>query len=307
MSLSEARGPGGQPIALLGEAPYDGEALEALEGVRFRLPCGDPWIRKSNAPEHVYLESAREAWELTPEWMDFLDLESPANDIKRASRDIYLHHWAEHLGGRRVLDVGCGIGRLTHPFLDRGATVIGIDADLASLQRCAWYAARRPGYLDLYWTTTARLPEVGQFDTVVACESLNYVPDVQGAVAAIVERMVPGGVFLLAVEAEWGWVCGPDAPEGGLETALSGGVLDLPGDRWVRTMSREALCELLEAAGLVVEKVVPTHYLIDGPLEDVMPGSLSLEELLEAEERCRQHPVWAPLNRIWTAVARRPA
>ena len=31
-----------------------------------------------------------------------------------------------------------------------------------------------------------------------------------------------------------------------------------------------------------------------------------LEALLDVEEACRAHPVWRPLNRIWTAVAVKP-
>lgn len=303
MSLAHARGPDGQPICLPGDPPYDGDALEALEGVPFTLPCGDPWIKRGYSPEHTYLDEALAAWDENPEWMDFLDLDSPASDLKRASRDVYLHHWADWLDARRVLDVGCGIGRLTHPFMDRGATVIGVDADLGSLQRCAWYAARRAGHLDLYWTTTSKLPNIEPVDLIVACESLCYVPDLEGVLESLFERLRPGGVFLLSMEAEYGWAVGPDAPSDTLDAALSGDTVDAPGDRWVRTVGRDELQSLLEDAGFVVQDIVATHYLVDGPLESVMASASSLEELLQAEAACREHAVWGPLNRIWTAVA----
>ncbi len=306
MSLANAKRPDGSPLLLDGRPPYNGDALEALEGVEFRLPCGDSWIKRGHNPEHTYLDEALEAWKESPEWMDFLDLDSPASDLKRASRDVYLHHWHKYLDADQVLDIGCGIGRMTHPFLDRGATVIGVDADLGSLQRCAWYAARRPGKLDLHWTSTSALPHVDPVDVIVACESLCYVPDLEAVLRSLLQRLKPGGAFLLSMEAEYGWAVGPDAPCDTLESALSGGIVDAPGDRWVRTVGRDELASLLEDAGFIVEDIVATHYLVDGPLEDVMPSASSLEELLEAEATCREHPVWGPLNRIWTAVARRP-
>ena len=306
MSLATAKGPDGAPIELPGVSPYDGDALERLEGVSFRLPCGDAWIKRGHNPVHTYLEEALQAWSDNPEWMDFLDLNSPASDLKRASRDIYLHHWEGWLGAQRVLDIGCGIGRLTHPFMDRGATVIGVDADLGSLQRCAWYAARRAGKLDLHWTSTDHLPDERDFEVIVACESLCYVPNLESVLVELFERLRPGGAFLLSMEAEYGWAVAPDAPSDALDSALSGGVVDLPGDRWVRTVGRDELAALLEDAGFVVQEIVATHYLIDGPLEAVMASASSLEELLATEETCRHHPVWAPLNRIWTAIATRP-
>lgn len=303
MSLAHARGRNGRPIRLPGEAPFACADLAPLEGVAFTLPCEHAWLLEGRDAPHAYLDAAAEAWEAHPDWMDFLSLDSPGYDLKRAARDVYLHHWREWLDAARVMDVGCGVGRLTMPFLDRGATVWGVDGDLRSLQRCAWHAARRPGRLDLRWTSTARLPEVGELDAIVACESLCYVPDLEGALAACAARLRPGGALLISMEAEHGWAVAPDAPQDALHLALEGGVVDLPGERWVRTVSAEALRDLLASAGLDPVRVVATHYVVDGPLEGVMPTELTEEALLAAEARCRAHPVWAPLNRIWTAAA----
>ena len=120
---------------------------------------------------------------------------------------------------------------------------------------------------------------------------------------AIVARLKSGGALLLSVEARYGWAASEDAPPGTLDAALSGtGIVDVTGDRWVRTYERDEVVALLENAGLTVERLLPTHYMTDGPLERIMPEDVSLEQLLEAEERCRLHPVWSPLNRAWTAV-----
>jgi SAM-dependent methyltransferase len=239
--------------------------------------------------------------------MDFLDLGSPAWDIKRAARDLYLHALRPCVEGQlTVLDVGCGIGRLTQPLLDRGHTVIGVDGDLQSLQRCAWHAAGRAGALELHWSTPSSLPDV-QVDLAVAVEVLCYLEDPAAALAAVVERVRPGGRVFLSMEARWGWAAAPDAPAGGLDVALGEGtLLDLPGDRYVHLFDREGMEALLTGAGLEVEVIRPSHYLPDGPLEDLLPTDLTQEVLLALEERFRDHPVWGPMNRIWTAIGRVP-
>jgi SAM-dependent methyltransferase len=278
-----------------------------LVGVPFELPCEDPWIHGEGTAGHAYLDGARAAWRDHPEWMDFLDPASPCWDLKRAERDLYLHAWRAWRDAKRVLDVGCGIGRFVTAWLDRGADVWGVDGDLDSLRRCAWHAAGRPGRLDLHWSSVHRLPDVRDVDVVIACEVLCYVPDAHAALDAIFERLRPGGALLVSVEARWGWATGEDAPPGAMEEALAGtGTVDVPGDRWVHTYEGPELRTLLEAAGFDVIALDATHYVTDGPLERCMPPDVTLETLLAWEDRCRRHPVWGPLNRAWTGVAIKP-
>ena len=199
--------------------------------------------------------------------------------------------------------MGCGIGRFTTEFLDRGATVWGVDADLESLVRCAWHAARRPGRLDLSWSSVHALPRV-EVDVIVACEVLCYVPDLDTAMQELMSRLRPGGVLLLSLEARYGWATAEDAVPGQLEAALADqDILEgMPGRPWVRLHGYDEVCALLRRHGLDIEYVQATHYVTDGPLERVAPDSMSFEMLRDADDAARNHPVWAPLNRIWTAV-----
>ncbi len=305
MSLSRAKLPDGTPVSLPGEAPFASADLTPLRGVPFQLPCEDDFLDGTGTEAHAYLDGAASSWLEFPDWMDVVDAESPVHDIKAAERDLYLHWWREWLHAPTVLDVGCGVGRMTMPFLDRGATVIGVDGDLGSLQRCAWHAAERSGRLDLHWSSVHKLPP-GQFDVVIAAEVLCYVPDVERALAAIVERLKPGGALLLSMEGRWGWATAQDAPEGSAEEALAGtGIVHEPGERWVRTWEGDELTALLQGAGLQVDTMLPCFYFTDGPLERTL-GSASLEELIIWEVQARKHPVWGPLNRMWVAVAVKP-
>lgn len=295
----------GVPFDLRGEAPFLAADLGALRGRRFDLPCLDPWVEQAGDVAHAYVESAREGWVSHPEYMDFLAFESPVFSLKRAEADLCLHHWADALDVARVLDVGCGIGRFGIRFLEQGCTVYGVDPDLESLRRFAWHAAGRKGRLDLFWASVHRLPEV-EVDLAIAAEVLCYVPEHESALSAIASRVVPGGTVLVSVEAPYGWALSQDAPPDTLECALTGEpVVEAPGDRWVRTFDRPSLESWFAGAGLQVRSIRPSHWIPDGPLEGTAPSDLSLEQLISLEERCRRHPVWGPLHRLWLVTATR--
>ncbi|MFT4623397.1 MAG: SAM-dependent methyltransferase [Myxococcota bacterium] len=305
MSLRHAVVPGEPFPRPDGSPPYAAADLVPLVGRAFELPCDDPSLNTTGVPERAYLDGARAGWAEHPEWMDFLEESSPVWDLKSAERDLYMQHWRPFVAACDVLDAGCGVGRFTLPFLDRGASVWATDGDLESLRRCAWHAAGRPGRLELNWTGVHRLPEV-QVDVVIAAEVLPYVPREEEALAAMVARLRPGGVLLFSLEARWGWAAAQDAPAGGLAAAMGGdGVVDLPGDRWVRTHDEAAARALVASAGLELELLEPSHWLTDGPLEALL-DEMTLEELVAAEQALRDHPVWGPLHRLWIGVARRP-
>jgi len=294
----------GRSAAPEGSSPFDPRALAPLVGKAFLLTPDDDWVERRDEAGHAYLHGADLGWREHPEYMDFVDPDSPIRGLKEAERDLVWHHWERWVQGGRVLDVGCGIGRFTLPLLDRGYEVVGVDADLASLQRLVWHAAGRNGALDVHWSSVHTLPE-GPFDLAIASEVLCYVPDTVGALATIRERLAPGGRLLLSMEARWGWALSEDAPEDALAMALSGdGVIDLPGERWVRTVDEPTLRALLAEAGFQVDDMIPSHWVPDGPLEALAPPELSLEELLAFEARCRAHPVFGPLHRLWLVSAR---
>lgn len=302
MSLKSARSADGGVIELPGDPPYAASSLVPLVGREFTLPVGDPFVLGAGDAAHAYVDGAKRAWDDHPDWMDFLDRESPGHWLKELERGLYLHHWRDWLGARRVMDVGCGIGRFTLPMLDRGADVWAVDADLAALRTLVSHAAGRRGRLDLAWTSVHALPDV-TVDVVIACEVLCYVPEVERALSAIRDRLVPGGALLVSVEARWGWAASADAPTDGIEAALGGSVVDVPGDRWVRTYEADEFHALLSEAGFRVERLVGTHWFTDGPLERVLPAEVSVDGLLAWEDRARVHPAWGHLNRAWTAVA----
>ncbi len=74
-----------------------------------------------------------------------------------------LDRWAAELARGRVLDVGCGAGRLTLHLQERGLDVVAIDNSPAAIEVC-----RRRGVRDARVLSIVDIgPELGTFDTVV--------------------------------------------------------------------------------------------------------------------------------------------
>jgi ubiquinone/menaquinone biosynthesis C-methylase UbiE len=94
------------------------------------------------------------------------------------------------LGGRLVLDLGCGKGRFAARLEEAGARVVGLDVSAAMLAGA--------GGLDRVRGSARRLPfRDGEFDAVVAIEVFEHLGDVDGVLAEIGRVLRAGG--LLAV------------------------------------------------------------------------------------------------------------
>jgi SAM-dependent methyltransferase len=109
------------------------------------------------------------------------------------------------LAGRRVLEVGCGDGRLLGWLAGKSALAVGLDPDTAQLAR----ATASAGAGLLVRATGERLPfAAAAFDLVLFFNSLHHVPvDRQGAALAEAARVLRAGGDLLVAEplAEGPW------------------------------------------------------------------------------------------------------
>jgi SAM-dependent methyltransferase len=94
--------------------------------------------------------------------------------------------------GGRILDAGCGSGRDTRAFLDRGYTVTAFDAS-AELAALAAAHVGQPvqvlRFQDLEWTHA--------FDGIWACASLLHVPatELPEVLRRLTRALRPGGVL----------------------------------------------------------------------------------------------------------------
>jgi 2-polyprenyl-6-hydroxyphenyl methylase/3-demethylubiquinone-9 3-methyltransferase len=79
-----------------------------------------------------------------------------------------------HLGGRRLLDIGCGNGALTARVAALGYEVTGIDAEVSGLEQAR---AAHPGVEFLRHDISCPLPEhlMGRFDVVLSAEVIEHL------------------------------------------------------------------------------------------------------------------------------------
>jgi SAM-dependent methyltransferase len=116
-------------------------------------------------------------------------------------------------GRARVLDLGCGSGRLTAALADAGHQATGIDTSERAL--AAAQERARPGVTLLHADMTGRLPfDDASLDAVVSRLSLMIPPDPAATLREAARCLVPGGVVATIVWAscdENTWFCVPRA------------------------------------------------------------------------------------------------
>lgn len=87
------------------------------------------------------------------------------------------------LTGDSLLDAGCGTGRSTRPFVDRGYRAVGCDV---SRRMLALAGDRLGAAVPLHHADLRALPVLGPFDLVTCLDDvLNYLDDFEELVAAL--------------------------------------------------------------------------------------------------------------------------
>lgn len=107
---------------------------------------------------------------------------------------------AERHRGERVLELGCGTGRVTELLLPAAHGLVGVDVSPAMLARARRRLAGTPG-LQLVRADVRRLPLAGGFHLAVAADGLfsHLLADRERelAIREIAGQLTGGGVFLL--------------------------------------------------------------------------------------------------------------
>jgi trans-aconitate 2-methyltransferase len=99
-------------------------------------------------------------------------------------------------GSERVLDVGCGEGKITAQIASRAAkgSVVGVDPsrDMISFARTHFGRTALPN-LQFEVADARRLPFKNEFDLVVSFNALHWIPEQQAALKSIRSTLVSGG------------------------------------------------------------------------------------------------------------------
>lgn len=108
-------------------------------------------------------------------------------------------HAATLVGGRRVLDAGCGEGFGTATLAPLAAEVVGVDysADAVGECRRLWIDAARPNlrFEQVDLTRPGEFREA--FDVVLCFQVLEHIRDSTPFLRALAGRLAPGGLLLL--------------------------------------------------------------------------------------------------------------
>ncbi len=112
--------------------------------------------------------------------------------------------------GERILDLACGDGVLSLTLVERGCTVIGVDASAAMVE-----AARKRG-IDAHVVDGENLPFAKEFDAVFSNAALHWMKRPERVIAGVHRALKAGGRFV----GEFGGHGNVAAIVGALEAAL---------------------------------------------------------------------------------------
>lgn len=138
----------------------------------------------------------------------------------------------------RILDVGCGHGRLCKPLADLGNTVVGLDASLALLRRAVAQSADTPSRTSWVQGDMEALPFLRCFDLILVKDAFGHVEsegDDREFLRGTLGVLEPGGHLVLknpnANSIRGGWKDELREERDG-RTVLATNQLDLSG-RWL--------------------------------------------------------------------------
>ena len=97
------------------------------------------------------------------------------------------------MGGKKLLDWGCGYGQMTYLLGNRGVTPVPYDViKRPNINNLPLFSAVKITYGD----QESALPfESSSFDGVLSCGTIEHVPDMEGSLKEICRVLKPGGYF----------------------------------------------------------------------------------------------------------------
>ena len=136
---------------------------------------------------------------LAHRWWDPTSEFRPLHEINPL-RLAHIERLAGGLGGKRIVDVGCGGGILAEAMAAKGATVTGIDLAEKPLKVAMLHRIETGSVVDYRLVSAEALAAEapGAFDIVTCMEMLEHVPDPPAIVQACAKLAAPGGLVFFS-------------------------------------------------------------------------------------------------------------
>lgn len=258
--------------------PLDGEALHG-DGA-LTCPNGHSFPRRDGIPRFV--DGARYSDAFGAQWLRFrrTQLDSHVGvpiSAERARRCLGARLW-EELGGRHVLECGCGAGRFTEVLLERGARVTSVDLSSAvdaNQENFPQDERHRVAQADIL---APPFPP-RSFDIVFCLGVVQHTPDPEQTIAALYEQVRPGGWLVIdhySRRLQWWLSTGP---------FFRAYLKRLPAERGLAATDR------------LVRRLLPLHRRVSGPaaslLRRLSPVQAYYDKLPLSEDAQRE---WALLD-----------
>lgn len=104
--------------------------------------------------------------------------------------------------GKRILEVGCGIGTYTVPLAAAGHTLVSVDIDPAYVETATRRTETLPNVTVRHADATDPACDLGEaFDSVILLDVLEHIEDDVTLLAKLRGRLKPGGCIVLKVPA----------------------------------------------------------------------------------------------------------
>jgi len=108
----------------------------------------------------------------------------------------------QYLQGKRILDIGCGIGDLSFILAKRGANVVGVELDAQKVANAS-KIAQQWHFDNLRFlagdATKIDQMNLGQFDAIFCLALLEHIQDDVDLLKKLQGMLRPGGIFMLEV------------------------------------------------------------------------------------------------------------
>ena len=122
-------------------------------------------------------------------------------DLGLGSGEAHDKRLIGNVGGRRILELGCGNGHAAVGLAKRGARVTAIDSDVSQLSAARELAIKEGVTVEFHQTNLAELAfmTAEQIDLAISVTSLSYVEDLNRVIRQVHRVIKVGGHLLISV------------------------------------------------------------------------------------------------------------